>query len=219
MYFARFKGIPAAAALLFASSVPINPAAGAIILSMDNVNAAPGQTTSVGVYAAGVGEVISGFNLPIDFNNDGYIDGADLDTLGELPAGFTFGPGLIANSIFANTGLDAPPLQLALIDADTIATGSGSDQGLSAVPTKLFDLVINVGPGVPAGTVLPFELFDDGGFFNVTNPVLGGSAVVLAPTLTTPVFGSITVVVPEPGTLTLLAAAAVPALARRRPNR
>ena len=175
---------------------------GAVILSVDDVFVAPGETAVVGVYASSTAsEVISAFNLPFDFNNDGFVD-ADGDTISDLPAGFTLGtpPSLAAEY---SVGLDRPMPQVELIDADVIInTNNVHDVTLPATRLKLFDIVFEVDASVSPGTVVPLRLFAPDapftGLFRVSGPAGTISpADVAAPLPGAPVFGSITVV-PEP---------------------
>ena len=175
---------------------------GAVILSVDDVSVAPGETAVVGVYASSTAsDVISAFNLPFDFNNDGFID-ANNDDVSDLPDGFTLGtpPSLAAEY---SVGLDRPMPQVELIGADVIVnTNNVHDVTLSATPLKLFDIVFEVDAGVAPGTVVPLRLFVPdapfAGLFRVSGAAGSSAAAdVVAPTAGAPVFGSITVV-PEP---------------------
>ncbi len=162
--------------------------------------------------------MLTGFNLPLDVNNDGNQS---------LPTGFSYGSPIINNAIFANTGYDTPPTA-AVAGVDAIPTGSGSNVVLSSVRTKLFDLRIQTAPNVAPGTVLPISIeippapfssiFNIAGFAN--GNLAAGKPLVLAPTLGTPVTGFVTVAaIPEPTTLAYLAltsAAATRLLKRKR---
>ena len=56
-------------------SLSMGTAQAEIILTIDHKLANPGETVLVGVYAASnIGDIISGFNLPLDFNVDGFAD-------------------------------------------------------------------------------------------------------------------------------------------------
>ncbi len=190
-----------------------------VILSIDNVTVAPGQTAVVGVYAASdSGDILTGFNLPLDFNNDGP---------SPLIAGFSFGTPTLSNILYANTNFDIPA-SAALAQVDAIPTGSGASITLSAIPTKLFDLRINVAPFVAQGTVVPISievpqaplssLFNIAGFAD--GNIGGPRPDVLLPTLGVPALGSITVsVVPEPSTLGIAALSAIGVLVGRRRGR
>lgn len=179
----------------------------AVTITIGNVFTPAGSTVSVGVFASSEStDIMSGFNLPMDLNNDG--------VNASLPAGFTQAATAFTNAIYANTGLDANASSN-FINADFIGTGSGVNVQLSSTPTKLFDLVFNVGPSVPVGTVLPMKIFIPGSplstLFNIAPP----GTVVTSPTTNTPAAGSITVT-PEPATIGLLLVAGAPLLRRSR---
>ncbi len=174
-----------------------SPATAAVTLSIDNVFVPPASVAIVGVYAASnSNDVISGFNLPFDINDDGY-------TAGILPAGFTLDANDLRNKLFANTGLDTPQPQITLINVDSIPTGSGSNVQLSSTPTLLFDLAFDVAATVPVGTVMPMEIEVPNSPFQTLFDVAGpGSPTVAGPTNGSPVYGSITVI-PEPATFAM----------------
>jgi hypothetical protein len=122
----------------------------AITISIANVAVPAGTEAIVGVYASSnSGDVMSGFNLPLDINDDG---------TAPLPTGFTLNGSGFTNALYANTALDTPMPQITLINVDSIPTGSGANTTLSATPTLLFDLAVNVAGSVPAGTVVPLEI-------------------------------------------------------------
>lgn len=203
------KLIRRGALLALACAAP--PASAAVRVEIDNVFVFAGttQTARVGVYAnSDFQDLISGFNLPLDFNNDG---------TAPLPAGFSLpaAADVTVNEIYADTAFDTPQPQITLIGADGIPTGSGPNVQLFAGNTKLFDLQVIVDASVPVGTVLPLSVFVPAApftpLFNIAGP---NDPAVAAPVAGTPVFGSITVIdIPEPGALALVAGAAV--LARR----
>ena len=197
------------------------PASAAVTVSIGTVTVPAGSATTalVGVFASSnSGDVISGFNLPFDYNNDGFVD-RNGDGVGDLPAGFSLGGPLVRNALYPNnTAFDMPQQQDVLANVDGIPTGSGANVTLGTTPTRLFDLAINVAATVPAGTVLPFEIEVPAAPFNVLFNVAGPNApTVAAPTAGSPVFGSLRVTaVPEPATAAALAAAGVALLGRRR---
>lgn len=161
------------------------------VIGIEHEIVAPGGTALVAVFATSdMGNNISGFNLPLDVGADGKK---------ALPVGFTYHSPPILNALFNNTALDLPEPQITIANVDAIPSGfvqANQAVILSQVPTKLFDLVIDVGSGVPAGTVVPIYIVRDSlGLFNVTSPN-GGAAVV--PDTGRPAIGSITVI-PEPG--------------------
>ena len=205
----RFSFVSKALAVVFIISLQ-SASRGGVIISMDNATAFAGQTVLLGVYASSnSGDVISGFNLPLDYNSDGFVD-QQLDRIGDLPAGFSLDLIPIRNSIFANTGLDRPFPQTLLFAVDSIPSGSGVNTTLSDIPTKLFDLVIDTDPSLAVGTVLPFQIkipanpFESG--FNVAGP---NTPTVVLPAIGSPALGSITIVaVPEPSGIALVLAAA-----------
>lgn len=170
-----------------------------IFVHVDDV-VVPGKSTAiVGVYASSdSGDVISGFNLPLDINNDGFIDG-DGDNKSDLPSGFSLGSPSLRNVMYTNTAFDMPQPQIGLIEVDGIPTGSGANVMLSTVRTKLFDLAVDVASGVPPGTRLPLRIIVPispfQSLFNIAGP---NSPVSSAPEQGVPVSGSITVAIPEP---------------------
>ena len=188
----------------------------AVAISIDNVNVLPGGTATVGVYIASTSaDVLTGFNLPLDINNDGFVD-ANTDLVSDLPIGFAFGVPAFTSALYADTGLDRPFPQMLLYDIDAIPTGSGVDVALSMTPTKLFDLVFNVDVSVPVGTVVPLQIRDLAFPFTGVFTIAGRpEPVVSAPTVGSPVFGSITVVAPEPSCIGLMGLGAY-MLRRRR---
>lgn len=191
----------------FACVLP-SPSSGGTIITLDNVFVPAGTTALVGVYASSdTGDVISGFNLPLDINSDGFLD-SNSDLIGDLPPGFTLASPPIANAVYNNTGFDTPQPQIGLIDADAIPTGSGTNITLSTTPQKLFDLVFEVAASVPAGTRMPLEIFVPASplsaLFNVAGP---NRPTINSPVLGQPSLGSITVVVPEPANIVLLLSA------------
>lgn len=203
-------------AALAACSVSLVAAASsdaAVSISIDNLGVPAGTTAAVGVYASSdTADIISGFNLPTDLNRDGFSNGL-------LPDGFSVNPSVLQNAIYNNTGFDTPAFQIALIDVDGIATGSGSNVQLGVAPTLLFRLLIDVGPNVPVGTVLPLEIEAPadpfGALFNVAGPT---NPTVAAPLVGVPVLGSITVT-PEPTAAAFVVAAAGVLMRRRRAPR
>ena len=209
-------------ALLIASalaSVIVFPsfsrARGDIIMTMDNVTVFAGQTASVGVYATSTsGDIMTGFNLPMDFNFDGNAT---------LPFGFSYGSPVLTNAIFSNTGFDRPA-SIGFANVDAIPTGSGANLTLGLTPIKLFDIRVNVAGNVPVGTVLPIDieipatplqsLFNVAGYAN--GNLASGKPVVLSTAPGVIAFGSITIVsVPEPSCLLLIAALACGFLLKR----
>jgi hypothetical protein len=181
------------------------PCAADFVIIIEHEQVSPGGTVEVGVYAtSSAGHNISGFNLPLDVGADGK------ET---LPNGFTFRDPIIRNALFSNTGYDVPEPQITIVDVDAIPSGfvpAIQAVTLSNVPTKLFDLVFDVGPAVPIGTVIPLRIVSDPlGLFNITSPSL---AVATNPPLGEVARGSITVV-PEPSSVGFLLFVAVTNLA------
>lgn len=189
----------------------------AVAISIDKVEVLPGGTATVGVYiASNSGDVLTGFNLPLDINNDGFVD-SNLDLKSDLPTGFTYGTPALTNALYTDSGLDMPFQQVRLYNIDAIPTGSGADTPLSVTPTKLFDLVFNVAVSVPVGTVVPLEIRDLPFPFTGVFTIAGRpNPTVAAPTVGSPVLGSITVVSPEPAGLGLLTVGAAMLIRRRR---
>jgi hypothetical protein len=185
----------------------------AISISIANVSVFAGTTAVVGVYASSNdGDIISGFNLPLDINDDG---------MEALPTGFTLNGSGFSNAVYANTGLDTLEPQITLINVDSIPTGSGTNIMLSTTPTLLFDLDVNVAGSVAAGTVVPLEIEVPASpyspLFNVAGP---DTPTVAAPVIGTPVDGSITVVaVPEPAAILPVALVALLGVAGSRRSR
>lgn len=192
-------------------------AAGDVLVVIDRVSTGPGTTALVGVSLVSddpTGDTISGFNLPTDFNLDGFND-TDNDGIGELPAPFSLNATPLVNALYTNTGLDMPQTGvLPLISADAIATGSGPDVAIGLTPVKLYDLVIDVDASAVVGDVLPISIFQPGDPFGALFNIAGG-ATVSGPTDGTPVFGSVTVT-PEPATAMTALAAVGLLLGRRR---
>ena len=193
-----------------------------VVISIDKVTSQAGRTVLLGVYASSTsGDLLSGFNLPFDYNNDGFRD-AQNDGLGDLPTGFSFAPTPITNVLYSNTGLDQPRPQVQLINTDSIVTGTGADiaLGTSQNPTKLFDLVVVIDPTVAEGTVLPFQIKVPASPFSSLFYVAGpNTPVVNTPDQSSPAIGSITIVaVPEPGSVALVLAVSILAggICRRR---
>lgn len=213
----RFSFVSKAFVAILFATLP-SASRGGVIISMDNATALAGQTVLLGVYASSdSGDVISGFNLPLDYNSDGFVD-QQQDRHGDLPAGFSLDAIPIRNALFANTGLDQPFPQTLLFNVDSIPTGSGANITLSNVPTKLFDLVIGTDSTLATGTVLPFQIkipaspFES--VFNVAGP---NNPIVVLPITGSPALGSITIVaVPEPNGIALVLAAATFCFVRKR---
>ena len=187
---------------LLCMSIGLASANGDLVIVIDNVFAAPGSTATVGVSVVSNdladGDVISGFNLPTDFNVDGFND-TNNDGFGELPPPFSLNATPLANAIYTNTGLDMPQTGvLGFIAADAITTGNGSDVAVGLTPVKLFDLQIDVDAAAMVGDVLPISIFQPPTPFDGLFNIAGGSDVA-APTLGSAVFGSVTVT-PEPAT-------------------
>ena len=209
------------AAAVVVGGLAAAPAAAAVTLSIADVQVQAGQTAYVHVYASSTaGDVISGFNLPLDYNDDGFVD-RNGDGVGDLPAGFALAAMPIANATYGNTGFDTPQPQISLINVDGIPTGSGQNLTLTTARTLLFDLAITVAPTVAVGTVVPLEIevpaAPFGPLFNVAGPF---SPTVAAPTAGAPVFGSIRVVgVPEPAAAAAVTLVLPLARRRRRPTR
>ena len=191
-----------------------------IVISIDRVTAIAGQSILLGVYASSdSGDEISGFNLPFDYNSDGFVD-IQNDGFGDLPTGFTFSLVPVSNATYFNTGLDRPMPQIQLIGVDTIATGTGDNilLGGSLNPTKLFDLAIEIAPTVPVGTVVPFQIkVPDQPFTSLFNVAGPNFPTVTFPTPGSPAIGSITIVaVPEPSSVILLLSVGAASLGVRR---
>ena len=191
-----------------------------IVISIDRVSAIAGQSILLGVYASSdSGDVISGFNLPFDYNSDGFVD-IQNDGFGDLPTGFTLSLVPVSNTAYFNTGLDRPMPQIQLIGVDTIVTGTGDNVrlGNSLNPTKLFDLALEIAPTVPVGTVVPFQIKVPNqpftSLFNVAGP---NFPTVTFPTPGSPATGSITIVaVPEPSSVILLLSVGAASLGVRK---
>ncbi len=203
-------------------SVPASADA-AVVLTMSNVAVPAGSPALVGVFAASTtGDVISGFNLPTDINDDGFVSNGTGTTASKLPAGFALDATPTPNAVYVNTGFDQPYPQIALINVDGIATGSGNNITLTATPTLLYDLAIDVGRTVTGGTVVPLEIEVPAAPFSPLFDVAGpNTPTVTAPAAGAPVFGSITVTaaVPEPSAACLLAVSAVASALHRRSRR
>ena len=211
------------AAVVAGSALVSTPSAdAAVVLTMSNVRVPAGSPALVGVFAASTtGDVISGFNLPTDINDDGFVSSGTGTTTGKLPTGFTLDATPTQNDVYVNTGFDMPYPQIALINVDGIATGSGNNITLSATPTLLYDLVVDVSKTVTAGTVVPLEIEVPAAPFAPLFDVAGPSTpVVTAPAAGAPVFGSITVTaVPEPSAVWLLVLAGAASILHRRSTR
>ena len=184
-----------------------------IVISIDHAMAHAGDTILLGVYASSeTGDSISGFNLPFDYNSDGFVDSQG-DGIGDLPTGFALAPTPLSFRIYSDTALDRPSPQIQLIGADAIATGTGGDVklGNSLLPTKLFDVVVVVAPNVAVGTVVPFLIkVPNDPFASLFNIAGKDSPTVLLPTQGNPATGSITIVaVPEPTSIFLLLSLAI----------
>lgn len=197
--------------MLFCSLAPAR-----VILSIDDIAVPAGTTAVVGVYAASDnGDVISGFNLPLDINSDGFID-SNSDNVSDLPNGFSFASPALQNLRYANTGFDMPQPQIGLIEVDGIPTGSGADVLLSSTPTRLFELHVSVAPSVPPGTTVPLQIIVPNSpfqsLFNVAGP---NGPTVLAPLAGQPVLGSITII-PEPSSQLAVLSGAILILCGRR---
>lgn len=161
-----------------------------VMVTMDHVFVTPGSSAFVGVYASSdANDVISGFNLPLDINNDG---------TAAIPTGFVLANPTVQNVLYPNTMYDIPP-SVVPANVDAIPTGSGANVPLTVALMKLFDLVINVDASVPVGTVLPMQIIVPASplqsLFNIAGP---NNPTVSLPTLGMPTMGSITVV-PEAG--------------------
>ena len=187
-----------------------------VMISLDDVTVPAGSTALVGVYATSdQGDVMSGFNLPFDINNDGYVD-ATGDGTSDLPAGFSLNSPPMINMIYANAGFDLPQPQIVLIGVDGIPTGSGADANLSGIRTKLFDLSLHVDAAAVPGTRLPLSIIVPNAPFQALFNIAGtNSPTVAAPVVGQPVEGSITVALPEPSVVSL-SAILVGLLFRRR---
>ena len=194
-----------------------------IVISIDRVTAVAGQSILLGVYASSdSGDEISGFNLPFDYNSDGFVD-IQNDGFGDLPTGFTFSVMPVSNATYLNTGLDRPKPQIQLVDVDTIVTGTGDNirLGDSLNPTRLFNLVIESSSTVPVGTVVPFQIkVPDQPFTSLFNVAGPNVPRVTFPTPGSPATGSITIVaVPEPSSVILFLSVGAASLGIRRLRR
>ena len=87
-----------------------------IVVSIDRETALAGQTVFLGVYASSEdGDNISGFNLPFDYNSDGFVD-AQNDGFGDLPTGFSLAKNPLSFMLYGNnTGLDRPFPQVSIM--------------------------------------------------------------------------------------------------------
>jgi hypothetical protein len=137
---------------------------GAVNLSVESKSAAPGQSVLIGFFASSnSGDVISGFNLPLD--------------LGQSGQGF---PAFIAYSAtpIRNPAFEFVTLSTALnsaVNVDGIVNGDGDGLALGTTPTKLFDLELAIGSAVTALTTVPIVIVNPtspANLFSIAGPNL-----------------------------------------------
>jgi hypothetical protein len=132
----------------------------AIYVDIGDALVLPGQTAVIGVYAyTDSGDVLNGFNFPLDINNDGNM----------FPAGFSYNATPIANEVITPTTLNLAFNGLVNLPAGidgmvNAAAGPNIALGTISSPTKLFDLRIDVSGSVPLNTAIPVSLLTN------TNP-------------------------------------------------
>ena len=158
-----------------------------------------GGTISVGVFASSdASDVMSGFTLPLDVNNDG----------NSLPAGFSLNATPIQNSIYKtnlNQGMNG------VVDVDGIVNGSGDDETLTTSQTRLFDLVIDFDGTVTSGTTIPIGIINPTPVINQFK--FSGPA---SPSVSTILDGEMRII-PEPSSvLTLMSGLAILLVSLRR---
>ena len=188
--------------------VPCGTASGQITFSIEvapPVAAGDDATVSFfGTSATTGGQLVNGFNLPVDIGGDG----------AGLANGLSIGVGALANPIASTASLTTGGPQNDMFGTDTIVNiGGGPSFTVDDTPTLLFDLVISTDAATPVGT-FPIQLVNNP-FFSVTGgdgitPLTGSSVIA-------PGGGSIEIAaVPEPSTASLLGLVALAGLAMRR---
>lgn len=141
----------------------------AVYIYADVVDALPGTTALVGIFAyTDDNYEIDGFNLPLEIGGDG--EG--------LPIGFTYNSVRIQNSLFPSFNFNmndtGPPLNFdGVVNSDKNDGDPDVVLGLSASPTKLFDLAIDINSSVLPGTVVSINILTlppalAGALFNVS---------------------------------------------------
>lgn len=199
---------PLAAFALLAGMVA--QASAVVVISIGNISAAPGTTALVPVFAtSNTADQVSGFNFPIDLNNDGY------NLL--LPPGFSLNAMPFQDSLFGTVAFNRTTPILPIIGTDGIANASSSvNTTLSTTPTLFFNLAVDVAPNAVIGSVFPLQIEAPGDPFSAQFNVAGpNSPVVAAPTIGQPVSGSVTVI-PEPASLAAVGASLLALGTRRR---
>jgi hypothetical protein len=136
----------AAVALLLALIASSRWATAAVTLELGAISGAPGETVLLPVFASSnSGDVISGFNLPLDVG----LDGNALVNLALADAP-------IQNALYASTSLNSN--FNAVVGTDGVANGDGGNVTLSSSPLKLFDLALEISPSVSSAISIPASI-------------------------------------------------------------
>jgi hypothetical protein len=123
-------------------------------VSIESKSAAAGQNVLIGFFASSnSGDVLSGFNFPLDIGPSGQ----------GFPPAISYGPTPIQNSAFEFTDLSTA-LNSA-VNVDGVVNGDSAGLALGPSPTKLFDLELSIGPSAVLGTIIPLLIV------NPTTPV------------------------------------------------
>jgi hypothetical protein len=126
----------------------------AVTVSIESKSVAAGQNVLVGFFASSnSGDVLSGFNFPLDIGPSGQ----------GFPPAISYGPTPLQNSAFDFTDLSTA--LNSTVNVDGVINGDGEGLALGPSPTKLFDLELAIAPSAVPGTIIPLVIV------NPTTPV------------------------------------------------
>ena len=190
-----------------------NAASASVVFSVEvdpPVNA--GDTATVSFFATSDtpgGQALSGFNLPVDFGNDGNL----------LAAGFSIPDidGNPANPINGSASLNFAALQNSLSGSDAIVNlVNGTVFTVGSTDTFLFDLLISTPASAPVGS-FPVSIVTDSPFFVVN---AADNSILTSTSSADPAGGSVNIVaIPEPSSTIVMFAGISGLMIRRRRQR